>query len=273
MRGREVGVSNVAAIQMCSSDHVDDNLATAARLVAQAAANGTQLVVLPEMFVMLGHDSVAKVAIKEAMGEGKIQMFLAALAREHQVWIVAGTIPITCAHPHKIRAACLVFNHEGDVVARYDKRHLFDVRLSTTEWYHESATTEAGDEVVVVNTPFGRLGLCVCFDLRFPEHFEKLIAQGAEIIAVPAAFTMRTGVAHWTLLMRARAVDTFCYLIGACQGGAHGNDRHTYGHSMIVHPWGNIEQELVVPGPGIAYAEINLNQLHAIRQQLPILAG
>lgn len=265
-------MKKVAAIQMCSTHNVEENLATAAALIAEAALQGAELVVLPEMFVLLGCDSSEKVEIKERAGSGKIQNFLAALAANHSIWIVAGTIPITCSHPNKVRAACILYDNHGKEVARYDKRHLFDARLSGAESYRESDTTESGeDNFVVVDTPAGKLGLAVCFDIRFPEHFSALSAKGAEIIAIPSAFTVQTGEAHWELLARCRAIDTFSYVIGACQGGTHTNGRKTYGHSMIVNPWGVVLSEAPSLSSGIIYADVDLEKLYEIRQQIPVL--
>ena len=265
-------MNKVAAIQMCSTSNVEENLATAAVLIAQAAEQGALVAVLPEMFVLFGHDSVEKVNIKELAGSGKIQDFLSALALKYAIWIVAGTIPIACENPNKIRAACIVFNNQGHQVARYDKKHLFDVTLSESEVYRESDTTEPGDNVVVIETPVGKLGLCVCYDIRFPEHFAALTRLGAEVIAIPSAFTVKTGEAHWALLARCRAIDTFCYIIGACQGGTHCSGRKTYGHTMIVNPWGEIEGELINPQSGITYADIDLEKLYKIRNQIPVIS-
>lgn len=264
-------MKKVAAIQMCSTNNLEENLSTTASLIAQASAQGAELVVLPEMFVLLGCDSTEKVKIKEPAGSGRIQDFLSTLAVQHNIWIVAGTIPIACQHPNKVRAACIVFDNHGHQVARYDKRYLFDATLSATEVYRESDTTEAGEDTVVIETPVGKLGLSVCYDLRFPEHFAKLSAQGAEIITVPAAFTVKTGEAHWALLARCRAIDTFCYVIGACQGGTHSNGRKTYGHTMIVNPWGDVVDESLDLNSGIIYADIDLDKLYEIRNQIPVI--
>lgn len=264
-------MKKVAAIQMCSSHHLEENLSEAATLIAQAAEQGAELVVLPEMFVCLGCDSMEKVKIKEPAGSGRIQAFLSQLAKKHHLWIVAGTIPIECQHPNKIHAACIVFDNQGIQVARYDKRHLFDVTLSPTEIYRESDTTEPGKDVVVIDTPIGKLGLAVCYDLRFPEHFAKLSEQGAEVIAIPSAFTVKTGEAHWDILTRCRAIDTFCYILGACQGGTHSNGRQTYGHTMIVSPWGDVLDESGNLGPCVTYAEIDLDKLYEIRKQIPVV--
>jgi predicted amidohydrolase len=243
-------MNKVATIQMCSTSSVDENLANAALLIEKAS------------------DSLR---IKEQPGSGKIQDFLSALAIKHNIWIVGGTIPIACDVPNKIRAACIVFDNLGHQVARYDKIHLFDVTLSEHEVYKESDTTQPGDEAVVIDTPVGKLGLCVCYDIRFPDHIAKLSAQGAEIIAVPAAFTVKTGAAHWELLARCRAIDSFSYVIGACQGGTHPGGRKTHGHTMIVDPWGVIVEEIHTPGNGVVCVEIYLEKLYEIRNQIPVI--
>lgn len=264
-------MNKVAAIQMCSTGNVDENLANAALLVEQASSQGAILAVLPEMFVIFGEKASDKDRIKERYGSGKIQDFLSALALKHNIWIVAGTIPIACDVPNKIRAACIVFDNQGHQVARYDKIHLFDVTLSEQEVYKESDTTQPGDEVIVIDTPAGKLGLCVCYDMRFPDHIAKLSAQGAEIIAIPAAFTAKTGAAHWELLARCRAIDSFSYVIGACQGGTHPSGRKTHGHTMIVDPWGVIVEEINMPENGVAFAEVDLERLYEIRNQIPVI--
>ncbi len=261
----------IAAIQMCSSQHVNENLANAAKLVEDAASQGAKLVVLPEMFPIFGTQASDKVMLKELAGVGPIQDFLSSLARRCDIWIVGGTIPLQCAHPNKIRAACIVFDNQGRQIARYDKIHLFDVTLSKQEVYKESDTTEPGEEIIVIDTPVGKLGLCVCFDMRFPEILAKISAQGAEIIAIPAAFTVPTGKAHWELLARCRAIDTFCYIIGACQGGVHSNGRKTYGHSLVVDPWGEIMDEVANDGPGIAYGVVDLDKIYEIRNKIPVI--
>lgn len=260
----------IAAIQMCSSTNIDENLATANELISQAALNGAALVVLPEMFAIMGTDQTDKLKVKETLGTGKIQAFLAQCAKAHNIWIVGGTIPMACDDNHKIRAACLVFNNAGVMVARYDKMHLFDVAVSATETYQESATTQAGDTVVVVDTPVGRLGLAVCYDIRFPELFKCLMQKGAEIIAVPSAFTVPTGEAHWELLARSRAVDSLSYIIGACQGGTHTSGRKTYGHSLIVDPWGSVIAQQTILAPGVIYASIDHAYLMKVRASLPL---
>ncbi|MGB6976316.1 MAG: carbon-nitrogen hydrolase family protein, partial [Gammaproteobacteria bacterium] len=260
----------VAAIQMCSSHLVDENLKTAAQLITKAAANGAILVVLPEMFAIMGMNDTDKVKVREPIGDGKIQTFLAAQAVKNKIWLVGGTIPIRCENIPKIRAACIVYNDKGKAVARYDKIHLFDVTISETESYKESETTEPGNELALVDTPIGKLGLAVCYDIRFPTMFTQLFKQGMEIMAIPAAFTIKTGQAHWQLLARSRAVENFCYVIGACQGGTHTNGRQTYGNTLIVEPWGSVQQELLEPGNGIVYSNINLEYLYKIRAAIPV---
>jgi len=255
---------------MCSSNLVDENLAITEKLISEASDNGAQLIVLPEMFAIMGEKAADKVAIAEKYGDGEIQSFLSRCAKQYNVWIVGGTIPIQCNDKNKIRAACIVYNNTGDAVARYDKIHLFDVTVSETESYRESDTTEPGDSIVVIDTPVGKLGLAVCYDVRFPSLFTELMNRGAEIIALPSAFTVKTGEAHWHLLTRARAVDTFCYVIGSAQVGMHANGRQTYGHTLIVEPWGTIVSEITEKKTGIAYADIDLKKLYDIRNSIPV---
>lgn len=261
----------IAAIQMCSSHIIDENLASAARLIAQAAQNKAQLVVLPEMFAIMGRKPTDKVAAREAYGSGKIQDFLSQQAKMHQTWIVGGTIPIACDDDQKVRAASIVYDHNGNCVARYDKIHLFDVTVSETESYRESDTTEPGKDIVVVDTPVGKLGLSVCYDIRFAGLYTELLNRGAEVIAVPSAFTVKTGEAHWQLMCRARAVENFCYVVGSAQGGTHSSGRQTYGHSLIVEPWGTIVQEQAQPTEGIVYTDVDLKKLHEIRASVPVV--
>lgn len=259
----------VAAIQMCSSGDVNENLQTAARLISIAANHGAELVVLPEMFAVM--EDKAKVAVKEPMGKGKIQDFLAREAKENRVWLVGGTIPIASPHSSKFSAASLVFDDHGKNVARYDKIHMFDVELSDKEIYQESLLIEPGKKTVVVDTPLGKLGLAVCYDVRFPEQFREMIKKGAEMIALPSAFTMKTGKAHFELLIRSRAIDNFCYMIGACQGGTHANGRKTYGNSMIVGPWGDVLARANGDEIGVIYATIDIDKVYAARKTIPVL--
>lgn len=263
-------MSTVAAIQMCSNHMVEDNLKQAATLLAQAADKGTKLAVLPEMFAIMGLQPDDKIAVQETFNSGKIQDFLATQAQKYQMWIVGGTIPITGDKPNKIRAASLVFDSNGQCAARYDKIHLFDAVLSGKEEYRESNTTEPGNKIVVVDTPVGKLGLAVCYDLRFPDLFHHLVEAGAEIFALPSAFIYKTGQAHWHILVRALAVQQLCYVIAPDQCGQHTNGRLTFGNSMIVDPWGQVIGHQVENVPAIVTAEIDLAYVQMLRQTLPV---
>lgn len=258
----------VAAIQMASGPQVPANLNEAARLIGKSAAAGARLVVLPENFAIMPILDADRLAVAERDGQGPIQEFLATQARTHDVWLVGGTIPMRTDDARRVRAACLLYNVRGERVARYDKIHLFDVRLDSGEEYNESAAIEPGDTPVVADTPFGRLGLAVCYDLRFPELFRRLLDQGAELFAVPSAFTVRTGRAHWELLVRARAVENLAYVIAAAQGGYHLNGRETYGDSMIVNPWGEVLDRLS-RGSGVVVGDIDRRQFEHTRQRFP----
>lgn len=265
-------MSRVAAIQMASGPNVGANLIEVKRLIALAVEAGAELVVLPENFAIMGLTEVDKVGLCEQEGVGPIQSFLAQQAKENGVWIVGGTIPLVSSDDSKVRAACLLYDAAGEQVARYDKIHLFDVLLEENkESYIESQTIEAGDHCVVVDTPFGRLGLAICYDLRFPELFRALLDQGVEIMAVPSAFTAITGGAHWEILVRARAIENLSYVIAAAQGGYHVNGRETYGDSMIVDPWGGVLDRLA-NGSGVICAEIDPVRLAQTRQNFPSIA-
>lgn len=264
-------MSKCAAIQMASSPNIGANLLEAEKLIAQAAKQGAKLVALPENFAIMGMNEFDKVKEKEIDGQGVIQDFLAHSAKKHQVWIVGGTIPLVADDENKIRAGCLVYNDQGERVARYDKTHLFDVSMpDTDEKYFESNSIEAGSESVVIETPFGKIGIGICYDLRFPEFFRKLVREGAEIIIAPSAFTAETGAAHWEILLRARAIENLCYVIAPNQGGFHVNGRKTFGHSMIVDPWGGI-LGCHKTGAGIVCAEIDKEQLEKVRTNFPVL--
>ena len=264
-------MTKIAAIQMASGPNVRANLIECERLIGSAVDAGASLVVLPENFAIMGMNEIDKVKIREAEGEGMIQSFLADQSKRHGIWIVGGTIPLQAADEQHIRAACLVFNDQGQQVGRYDKVHLFDVHLEESqETYNESETIEPGNQVVVVDTPFGKLGLAICYDLRFPELFRQMIKLGAEIIALPAAFTAITGKAHWHALVRARAIENLCYLVASAQGGYHVNKRETYGHSLIVDPWGGVADELP-HGAGFVIADIDVSRVASVRRSFPAL--
>lgn len=264
-------MSRVAAVQMASGPNVNANLLEAGRLIKQAADAGAKLVVLPENFALMGMSEFDKVKIREADGSGPIQAFLVEQAKKHGIWLVGGTVPLAAHDPDRINAACLVFDDQGNRVARYDKIHLFDVEISeTNERYNESETIEPGDRIVVLDTPFGKLGLAVCYDLRFPGLFRRLSEEGVEIFALPASFTAITGKAHWDTLVRARAIENMAYVIASAQGGYHANGRETYGHSMIVDPWG-IPLDSLSSGSGVVVADIELSHLHDMRRSFPVL--
>jgi deaminated glutathione amidase len=267
-------MSVAAVIQMTSSADVEANLATARGLLERAHAQGAALAVLPENFAIMGRREADKVAVAEPGGEGPIQAFLGHCARELGMWIIGGTIPVRDeAEPGRVAAASLVFDERGRCVARYDKIHLFDVDIpGREERYRESATVVPGAQPIVTTTPLGRLGMAVCYDVRFPELFRMLQAQGAEVFSLPSAFTAPTGRAHWELLVRARAVENLCYVLAPAQSGTHDNGRETYGDSMIVDPWGQVLARVTEVGPGLALAEIDRTLQHELRGRFPALA-
>ena len=264
-------MSIVAAIQMASGPNVKANLEEAEKLINTAVQQDAELVVLPENFAIMGMSEVDKVAIAEKYGEGPIQKFLSQQASKHGIWIVGGTIPIDASVTGKVYSACLLYNDSGEVVARYDKIHLFDVVLEDNdESYNESETIESGDDVVVADTPFGKIGLAVCYDLRFPELFRAMADVGMEICVLPSAFTSLTGRAHWEALIRSRAIENLCYVIAPDQGGYHMNGRETHGDSMIVDPWGVVLNRLP-HGTGVVVSDIDLDQLSKTRKNFPAL--
>lgn len=271
-------LKRIAAIQMTSKINIAENLAAASHLLKQASEMGASLAVLPENFSLFHPDPLEKVHVREKFGDGPIQSFLSAQARAHRMWIIAGTIPLETNDPAKVSAASLVFNAEGICVARYDKIHLFDAVLSASETYRESATVDAGsvDEsnIQVVDTPVGKIGLTVCYDIRFPEFIRLLMERGAEIIVAPAAFTVPTGTAHWNVLARGLVAQNLCYFVGACQGGRHENGRETYGHSLIVDPWASViaERTQDIQSEGVIVADIDREKVREARAKLPIHA-
>ena len=266
--------SVAAVIQMTTSPDVEANLAAARGLLERAHAQGAVLAALPENFAIMGRKEADKVAVAEIAGEGPIQAFLGHTARELGMWIVGGTIPLRDeAEQGRVAAASLVFDERGRNVARYDKIHLFDVDIpGREERYRESATVVPGVQPMVTTTPLGRLGMAVCYDVRFPELFRVLQAQGAEVFSLPSAFTAPTGRAHWELLVRARAVENLCYVLAPAQSGTHENGRETYGDSMIVDPWGHVVARVAEAGPGLVVAEIDRTLQHELRGRFPALA-
>ena len=260
-----------AAIQMATGPNVSANLLTAEQLIEDAVNDNAGLIVLPENFAYMGKTESDVLAIKEEQGDGPLQNFLSQLASKHGIWIVGGTVPIESNDQSKVFASSLVYNDRGEQVARYDKIHLFDVHLvEADEQYSESSTIEPGSQTCVIDTPFGRLGVAVCYDLRFPELFRNLIDKGVEIIALPAAFTAITGKAHWETLVRARAIENLSYVIAAAQGGFHLSGRETYGHSMIVDPWGSVLAQ-VPRGPGSVSVKIDIEFLTNTRRNFPCI--
>lgn len=263
-------MSKVAAIQMTSSADVEANLKQAESLITKACDSGAQLIVLPEVFAKIGQSPKETIEIKEKFGQGPVQTFLSEQAKKNRIWLVGGSVPIICDQPDKALSTSFVFNDHGKCVAHYEKIHLFDVTVSNAETYQESATIAPGNNVVVIDTPFGKLGLAICYDVRFPELFKLLFKAGAEIIALPSAFTVPTGQTHWEILVRARAIDTFSYIIAAGQVGVHANIRRTYGHSMIVSPGGAV-QSCLPYGPGVVMGEVSLSLLREMREKIPVL--
>ncbi|WP_298138889.1 carbon-nitrogen hydrolase family protein [Acidiferrobacter sp.] len=257
-----------AAVQMGSGRDVAANLALAQAALREAHGQGAKLAVLPENFALMADSQELRLRHAETDEGGPMQEAISGACRTLGMWVVAGTIPMRSRDPARLRAACLVFNDHGERVARYDKIHLFDVDLGPGERYAESDGFEAGPAAVTVPTPWGRLGLAICYDLRFPELFRALLDGGAEMVALPAAFTVPTGQAHWEVLVRARAIENSSYIIAAAQSGRHDNGRTTYGHSLIVDPWGAILAERP-EGPGIAMARIDQATLAAVRRRLP----
>ena len=261
-------VARVAAIQMVSGTDVAANLARAADLIARAADEGAQLVALPEYFCILGARDTDKVAMREHDGDGPIQAFLARTAQRHRIWLVGGTVPLATADAGRVRNACLVFGPDGARVARYDKIHLFGLTHGS-ERFDESATIEPGTAPVAFDAPFGRVGLSICYDLRFPDLYRALGAP--DLILAPSAFTYMTGQAHWHVLLRARAIENQCYVLAPAQGGRHDNGRRTWGHSLLVDPWGEILAELP-EGEGVAAGCVALSRIAEVRRMLPALS-
>jgi len=260
-------IVKVAGIQMASSPSVSANLIEAERLIKLAAEAGAKIVVLPEYFCIMGIHDTDKVRVKEKEGEGPIQHFLSKMAKKHKILLIGGTVPLVSSASNKVRNSCLVYNEKGKQIARYDKIHLFGLDLAT-EHYHEENTIEPGDEVIVVETPYGKIGLSTCYDLRFPELYRAM--GEVDMIVVPSAFTETTGKAHWETLIRARAIENLCYVIAPAQGGYHLSGRETHGNSMIVDPWGVILDRLP-RGSGIVMAGVNTHYEASLRKSLPAL--
>jgi len=269
---------------MASGPQVKANLMEAARLIREAAQKGAQLIVLPESFALMAMQESENIELAEEQGQGIIQDSIKQCAIDNKVWIVAGSIPLKAepvetGEAQRVSAASLMFNDKGEIVARYNKIHLFDVELDCDsskekqgkkEIYKESDTFKAGDKVVVVDTPFGRIGLSICYDLRFPSLYREMVKQGAEIFLIPSAFTKTTGKIHWEPLIKARAIENQCYVVAPAQGGYHVNGRHTYGHSMMVDYLGQVHG-LRLKGTGIITMNIDLKAQQKVRKSFPVL--
>jgi len=261
----------IAAVQMVSGPEIEANLAEADRLLAAAAAGGAALAVLPEYFCLIGRRDTDKLAVAEALGVGPIQRFLADAARRHGLWVVGGTLPIRGGDPGHVFNRCTVWAPDGTLAGQYDKIHLFAFAQGA-ERYDEGRVLQPGGTPVALQAGPLRLGLSVCYDLRFPELYRALMHPPCDLIAVPSAFTVPTGRAHWELLLRARAVENQCYVVAAAQGGEHATGRRTWGHSLIVDPWGELLAERTEDGPGVVLADVDLDRMADVRARLPALA-
>ncbi len=261
----------IAAIQMTTGTNVERNLERAGALLTEAAAAGTAIAALPENFAFMGHGDADKRRVAEDAGAGPIQDRLAQLAQQLKLWIIGGTIPLRNGGDGRVAAASLLFDANGKQVARYDKIHLFDVDLpGRNETYRESAHVAPGANAVVVDTPAGRLGMAVCYDIRFPELFRAMSAQGAEWFVLPSAFTAPTGRAHWETLLRARAIENLCWMVAPAQSGFHENGRETYGDTLIVDHWGHVITRLP-RGEGFVVADMDRQAQSDVRQRFPSL--
>jgi predicted amidohydrolase len=259
--------ARLAAIQLISGPDVQTNLDQAGALIGAAAQQGADLVLLPEYFSLISANETDKVSLREKPGEGIVQNFLADTAREHGVWVIGGSVPLEASDSQHVRNSSLVFNPQGEQVARYDKIHLFSFHRGE-ESYDEARTIEPGADIVCFEAPFGRVGLSICYDLRFPELYRRM--GPVDLIVVPAAFTATTGQAHWEVLLRARAIENQCYVLACGQGGEHPSGRKTFGHSMLIDPWGEILSALA-SGPGVVCGEFDPARIAAARECLPAL--
>ncbi len=262
------GLARIAGVQMASGPYVEANLNEARRLIAMAVAQGAKLVALPEYFAIMGMKDHDKVKVREEPGTGPIQQFLSQTAKKHKIWLVGGSVPMASDNPDKVRNTTLVYDDKGKLAASYDKIHLFGFAMGK-EQYSEERTIVPGKEVKVIDSPFGRIGLSICYDLRFPELYRAM--KDVDIILVPSAFTETTGKAHWETLIRARAIENLAYVLAPAQGGYHLNGRETHGDSMIVDPWGVVLDRLP-RGSGVVVAGINPEYLGRLRKGLPALS-
>ena len=259
----------IAALQMVSTPSVERNLDAAGKLIERAAKEGAELAILPEYFCLMGRSDRDKLGVAEALGEGPIQAMLAVAARAHRLWLVGGTLPLKSGEEGRVMNANLVFSPAGERVARYDKIHLFRYD-NGREQYDEGRTLKAGSDPVAFDAAGTRVGLSVCYDLRFPELYRALMKPPCDLLCVPSAFTHPTGLAHWEVLLRARAIENQCYVAAAAQGGLHENGRRTFGHSLIVDPWGEIVA-MLPEGEGVVAGEVRRERLAEVRAQIPAL--
>jgi predicted amidohydrolase len=257
----------IAAIQMVSTSDPAENCRSAERLVAEAAQQGAELVVLPEYWPVMGRHDQDKVAIAEPLDHGPLQQCMSGMARRHGIWLIGGTLPLVSHEAGKVLNTTLIYNPVGERVQRYDKIHLFSFTKGE-ESYNESRTITHGADVATFNAPFGKVGLSICYDLRFPELYRAM--GECTLIVVPAAFTFTTGESHWEILLRARAIENQCYILAAAQGGLHVNGRRTWGHSMLIDPWGQI-QHVLPEGEGVVLGSIEQERIAQVRQSLPAL--
>lgn len=257
---------------MVSTPDVENNIQQAQTLICEAVEQQAQLLILPEYFPIIGHDEEAKLSYQEPFGDGPLQAFLADNARKHGIWLIGGSVPLQTHDAKRVSNSCLMFNPDGECIGRYDKIHLFDVSVSKegSENYNESNTIIPGGRIVVADTPFGKIGLSICYDLRFPELYRQLTEQDAVILSIPSAFTETTGRLHWEMLLRCRAVENLCYVIAPNQGGQNTPKRKTWGHSMIIDPWGDILCSME-KGTGVVCADLDLARQQDLRRRFPAL--
>ncbi|MGN7613161.1 carbon-nitrogen hydrolase family protein [Magnetococcales bacterium HHB-1] len=259
-----------AVVQLTSGPNRDDNLEKTEQWMNQALKQGAQVIALPENFSFIGCSERDKLEKAEDPLQSPTLQFLRQYAKQKEVWIIGGSIPFSTENRDKVSNSTLLINPQGSVVARYDKMHLFDVNLGKGQTFRESTTIQAGREPVLYQTPWGKLGLTVCYDVRFPELYRNLSQQGATIFSVPAAFTLSTGKDHWQLLLQARAVENFSYVLAPNQWGVHAGRQRTYGHSMIIEPWGSVIAQ-VPDGEGVTVAELDQSRITACRKRIPAL--
>ncbi|WP_392551524.1 carbon-nitrogen hydrolase family protein [Orbus wheelerorum] len=256
----------IAAIQMVSTQDLQQNLAKAKQLIKKAALQGAQFILLPEYFCLIHQDPNAKLTIAESFGQGPIQSMLSKIACEYKIWLAAGTIPLKSHEPNKVTNSLLLYAPDGSIHTRYDKVHLFSIQTPTMQ-INEGDTMVGGHNIVTADLPFGRVGFAICYDVRFPAFFAAM--GELDLILMPAAFTYPTGQAHWELLLRARAIDNQCFVLAAAQGGMHQSGRQTWGHSMIIDPWASII-DCLNEGEGVVISTVDFSQVQKIRQILPV---